>query len=170
MGLLSRVLRIFAPQRPDARSSRVPGMIGQGAGPSAGAGDIVEIPVPGAVRLRYSAQPDGRPDAGEVVWGWVPFQEDPTQGKDRPLLLLAAASDGRMLAMKLTSRAPDRADAAIGIGSGPWDRAGRPSWLDVDQAYLVPRDGVRREGAAVSPETFERVALELAERLGWTVE
>jgi hypothetical protein len=167
MGLLSRVLRILAPQRPVAAPS--PGMVGQGAAPSAGAGEIVEIPVPGVVRLRYAAQPDGRPDAGEVVWGWVPFQEDPTQGKDRPLLLLAAASDGRMLAMKLTSREPDRADAAIAIGSGDWDRAGRPSWVDADQAYLVPRDGVRREGAALSPEVFGHVAAELAARFGWTV-
>ena len=30
-------------------------------------------------------------DPGEVVWGWVPYEDDPAQGKDRPVLLLAAA-------------------------------------------------------------------------------
>ncbi|GAB5080487.1 hypothetical protein ARTHROSP310_36360 [Arthrobacter sp. AD-310] len=28
--------------------------------------------------------PDGEPDPGEVVWTWVPYQEDHGRGKDRP--------------------------------------------------------------------------------------
>ncbi len=146
-------------------------MVVHGAGPSADTGSIVEVGIPprGALRLRYSAQPDGRPDAGEVVWGWVPYQEDPHQGKDRPLLILAPASGDRVYAMKLTSRRPADGSDHVLLGSGPWDHAGRPSWLDVDQVYLVPRRGVRREGAAVAPEVFDRVAEQLAARFGWSV-
>ncbi|WP_394279426.1 type II toxin-antitoxin system PemK/MazF family toxin [Microbacterium sp.] len=171
MGFFSRVMHLLAPQRPDAGASQIPHIVAPGGGASANAASIVEIapPGPGALELVYAAQPDGRPDAGEVVWGWVPFQEDPTQGKDRPLLLIAEADGGRVFAMKLTSREPDRPDGSIFLGTGPWDRAGRPSWLDTDQVYLVPRDGVRREGAAVSPEVFADVATELATRFGWRV-
>ena len=32
---------------------------------------------------------DGLPDPGEVCWAWVPYEEDETRGKDRPVLLLA---------------------------------------------------------------------------------
>ena len=31
---------------------------------------------------------DGEPDPGEVVWAWVPYEDDPSQGKDRPVLVL----------------------------------------------------------------------------------
>ncbi|HOA02746.1 MAG TPA: type II toxin-antitoxin system PemK/MazF family toxin, partial [Dermatophilaceae bacterium] len=44
-------------------------------------GDFTGIP-----DLRWAPRHDGRPDPGEVVWTWVPFEEDHTQGKDRPVL------------------------------------------------------------------------------------
>ena len=31
---------------------------------------------------------DGYADPGEVVWGWVPYEDDETQGKDRPVLVI----------------------------------------------------------------------------------
>ena len=36
----------------------------------------------------YEPVADGQPDPGEVVWAWVPYEEDPSQGKDRPVLLI----------------------------------------------------------------------------------
>ncbi len=41
------------------------------------------------VDIAYAPKPDGRPDPGEVVWAWVPYEDDPNQGKDRPVLLVA---------------------------------------------------------------------------------
>ena len=41
------------------------------------------------VDIAYAPKPDGRPDPGEVVWTWVPYEDDPSQGKDRPVLLVA---------------------------------------------------------------------------------
>ena len=32
----------------------------------------------------YAPEMDGEPDPGEVVWAWVPYEDDPAQGKDRP--------------------------------------------------------------------------------------
>ena len=46
-------------------------------------------------RLGYSPKADGRPDPGEVVWAWVPYEEDPSQGKDRPVLVIG--KEGTML-------------------------------------------------------------------------
>ena len=33
----------------------------------------------------YAPENDGQPDPGEVVWAWVPYEDDPTLGKDRPV-------------------------------------------------------------------------------------
>ncbi|MEP9361983.1 hypothetical protein ABLE68_03385 [Nocardioides sp. CN2-186] len=61
-------------------------------------------------KVSYAPRADGRPDPGEVVWGWVPFEDDPAQGKDRPVLLIG--QDGRsLLGLMLTSKDHDR-DAA----------------------------------------------------------
>ena len=32
----------------------------------------------GAAAIRYAPQPDGSPDPGEIVWTWVPYEEDHT--------------------------------------------------------------------------------------------
>ena len=39
----------------------------------------------------YAPEIDGEPDPGEVVWAWVPYEDDPSQGKDRPVLVLGRA-------------------------------------------------------------------------------
>ena len=40
------------------------------------------------LRVAYNPRTDGKPDPGEVVWAWVPYEEDASQGKDRPVLLI----------------------------------------------------------------------------------
>ena len=49
----------------------------------------------GVVRPVYAPDPDGDPDPGEIVWTWVPFEDDPSQGKDRPVLVVARQLDLR---------------------------------------------------------------------------
>ena len=39
--------------------------------------------------VAYAPEADGEPDPGEVVWAWVAYEDDPSRGKDRPVLLLA---------------------------------------------------------------------------------
>src|ERR1700749_4488442 len=48
----------------------------------------------GPVRMSYSPQTDGAPDPGEVVWTWVPFEENDGRGKDRPGLVGAVEPRG----------------------------------------------------------------------------
>jgi hypothetical protein len=115
-------------------------------------------------RLRYAPEADGQADPGEVVWAWVPYEEDASQGKDRPVLVIGTDGD-QLLALALTSRDHDL-DAAqesrdgrewMDIGTGPWDSQGRPSEVRLDRLLRLDRAGVRREGAALPRDVFEAV-------------
>src|SRR3954447_16775321 len=115
-------------------------------------------------RLRYAPRADGRPDPGEVVWTWVPHEDDPAQGKERPVLGIGEEG-GRLLPPQPTSRAHD-ADAArerrdgrewMDIGVGAWDTRRRPSEVRLNRLLRIDPAGVRREGAALDRETFDAV-------------
>lgn len=43
--------------------------------------------------VTYAPHPGEMADPGEIVWGWVPYEEDHTQGKDRPLLVVGRDRD-----------------------------------------------------------------------------
>jgi hypothetical protein len=112
----------------------------------------------------YAPRTDGRPDPGEVVWAWVPYEDDPARGKDRPVLVLTLEA-GVVLALPLTSKDHDRdeeQEARAGrlwmdIGSGAWDPRGRPSEVRINRAVRLPVEAVRREGAALDPALFRAV-------------
>src|SRR3954468_11791307 len=116
-------------------------------------------------RLRYAPKPDGLPDPGEVVWTWVPYEDDPAQGKDRPVIVLARAEGGLLLCLQLTSKDHDRdpsQEAAAGrhwmdVGTGGWDAERRPSEVRLDRLLLLPEAEVRREGAALDEAMFHAV-------------
>jgi PemK-like, MazF-like toxin of type II toxin-antitoxin system len=121
----------------------------------------------GRVRTSYSPQTDGAPDPGEIVWTWVPFEENDGRGKDRPVLVVAAESAGTYLAVQLTSKDHDGEGDFVSIGAGGWDGEGRPSWVDLGRVIRVHEGGMRREAAALSREPFERVTDRLRQRYGW---
>ncbi|MDN5893769.1 MAG: type II toxin-antitoxin system PemK/MazF family toxin [Nocardioides sp.] len=112
----------------------------------------------------YAPEEDGHPDPGEVVWSWVPYEEDASRGKDRPVLLLARDDDA-WLALQLTSFDHDtdaEQEARAGrfwmdVGSGAWDRQGRPSEVRLNRLLRLPTGGIRREGAALDQQVFDRV-------------
>lgn len=127
----------------------------------------------GRARIDYAPQPDGEADPGEVVWAWVPFEEDATQGKDRPVLVLARAGDD-LLGLMLTSkdhtrerRADQHGPVWMDLGSGAWDRQGRPSEVRLDRVLRLAPSAVRREGAALDRARFDRVADAVRELHGW---
>ncbi|MDE0545503.1 type II toxin-antitoxin system PemK/MazF family toxin [Microbacterium sp. C7(2022)] len=130
----------------------------------------VRPPARHALRLAYEPSIDGDPDAGEIVWTWVPYAERDGRGKDRPVLVIATHGPDRVYAVKLTSRSHDGDRDFLSIGSGPWDSRGRESWVDLDQIYSVHTRGMRREASALDIDRFTRVAYELQRRYGWSAD
>jgi len=142
-----------------SRAKTAPGRAAGPAGEGSYPGDFT-----GVVRPEYSPSLDGDADPGEIVWTWVPFEEDASQGKDRPVLVVGR--DGRwLLALMLTSKdhSRDAADEArwgrrwLDIGAGPWDRQGRPSEVRLDRVLRIDAARVRREGAIMDRRTFDTV-------------
>ena len=117
----------------------------------------------------YAPEIDGEPDPGEVVWGWVPYEDDPSRGKDRPVLLIGRRGD-QWLGLMLTSQDHDRDaedEARYGrhwmdVGTGAWDGEGRPSEVRLDRLLVLEPDAIRREGAALDRRTFDAVLVEAA--------
>ena len=144
---------------------------GAGAGttaPSSRGVGVYDVSTLGLPAFSYSPDPDGDADPGEVVWAWVPFEEDPTQGKDRPVLVLAR-HEARLVVAQMTSKDHDR-DAAQearwgrfwhDVGTGDWDHQGRPSEVRLDRLLLVEPASVRREGATMRREVFDGVVAAL---------
>lgn len=121
----------------------------------------------GRVRTEYAPEYDGDPDPGEIVWTWVPYEENDGRGKDRPVLVVAREPGGSFLAVQLSSKRHDSARDWVPIGSGPWDRSGRESWVDVDRVLRLFEAGMRREACALDRMRFNSVRRRLQERYGW---
>ena len=136
---------------------------------TAGGGSVRSAPTGDrARRVLYAPDPDGAADPGEIVWAWVPFEEDAGRGKDRPLLVVGRAG-GELLGLMLSSQHKrDGEPGWVAIGSGAWDREGRESFVRLDRVLEVAEHGIRREGAVLSRDRFERVADELRGRYGWS--
>jgi hypothetical protein len=145
-------------------------------GAAGGEDDVLADRRPGVpLHPSYDPHEDDRPDPGEIVWAWVHYEEDIAQGKDRPVLVIAeedasiGGADGSgtvLVALMLTSR--DRTEAGatrtdehgatwVDIGAGDWDRQGRPSEVRADRLLRLVPDAVRREGARLDRERFDRV-------------
>ncbi|MGO3151407.1 MAG: type II toxin-antitoxin system PemK/MazF family toxin [Galactobacter sp.] len=151
-------------QRQGAGSPR-PATTPSGSGPSGGdhgayAGDFT-----GRVKAQYAPHPDGDADPGEIVWAWVPYEEDHRQGKDRPTLIVGR--DGQyLLGLMLTSK--EHTDNGnpnyLDLGTGDWDKEGRPSEVKLDRVLRLDESAVRREGAVLDRTRFDRVAAALSAR------
>ena len=114
--------------------------------------------------VTYAPELDGAPDPGEVVWAWVAYEDDPTQGKDRPVLVIGR--DGStLLGLQLTSKDHDvdASDEArygrywMDVGSGDWDRDRRPSEVRLDRLLRLDEQAVRREGGVLPRAMFDAV-------------
>ncbi len=159
---LARLLRrVAGRQRPQERAARDAAAAGRRY-----PGDFTGMP-----QITYAPRDDARPDAGEVVWAWVPFEEDHSQGKDRPVLLIG--HDGKwLLGLPLTSKDHDvdaRQEAGRGrrwvdIGSGGWDRQRRPSEARVDRVIRIDPRTVRRIGSVLDRGRFDAVAAAVQRR------
>jgi hypothetical protein len=179
--MLKRLLSALFPSRRAAPPAKAPRPQPPGRRPERGADGTDPRPARGGAlahagggRIAYAPERDGDPDPGEIVWAWVPYEEDASRGKDRPLLLLGYAAEQRyagsaadlLLAAMLSSKDHSGHRGWVPIGTGAWDRQGRPSAVRIDRLFAVPADAVRREGAVLDRGRFEAVATAAREAHG----
>lgn len=131
---------------------------------------VTKTSAPTAERARqvvYAPNLDGRADPGEVVWTWVVFEDDPTRGKDRPVLVVGRERQ-TLLGLMLSSQPHHAEDPAwVSVGAGPWDWEGRPSWVRLDRVLDIPEESIRREGAIMERLAFDMVAARLRTEYFW---
>lgn len=169
-----RASRTSAPRRPDARlrTSQERSSSAPSPGRERDHGTATVRIDPGRIRelqVAFSPQRDGAPDAGEIVWTWVPYEEDDGRGKDRPVLVIGRESTERVYAVRMTSKPHDGDRDYLSIGTGAWDSQGRESWVDVEQLYSVHERGLRREAAVLDRRRYDRVGAALTRLYGWSV-
>lgn len=118
-------------------------------------------------QLSYSPELDGSADPGEIVWTWVPYEDDPTRGKDRPVLVVGRGRRRVFGLMLSSNRDRDGQRHWFGLGAGSWDRDRRPSWVRLDRVLAMREDSIRREGAIVDRARFDRVCAALRAGYNW---
>jgi hypothetical protein len=131
---------------------------------------VTSASFPTAQRARkvvYAPNLDGRADPGEIVWTWVVYEDDPTRGKDRPVLVVGRDRSA-LLGLMVSSYERHATDPDwVGIGSGNWDYEGRECWVQLDRVLDVPEEGIRREGAILDRDIFDVVAARLRADYSW---
>ena len=148
--------------KPSSAKSAAKSSAPKPSAPATGASDGSDYPgdYRDMINFEYSPSLDGDADPGEIVWTWVPFEEDHSQGKDRPVLLVGR--DGEyLLALMMTSKDHNNREHAdpnyLDIGSGPWDPQGRASEVKLNRVIRVRPDAMRREGAIMPEDTFRLI-------------
>ena len=147
-----------SPSKPSTRPAPAAPTTAGGPRPAA-----IDIELDGT-RFEYSPSMDGDPDPGEVVWTWVPYEDDPSQGKDRPVVVIGRRTD-RLVGVALTSKRHDD-EAQLEVGTGPWDRERRPSYAKLDRVLALDPDQVRREGAVLAKARFDDLVMALRQLHG----
>lgn len=162
--IIGRAVRRTSPLGRTSRRDRVapPGDSARRVRGTAYPGDFTGIP---EISFAPNSKNGKNADPGEIVWTWVPYEENHSQGKDRPVLVIG--HDGPwLLALPLTSKDHDHdavQEARAGrrwtdVGTGTWDSRGRASEVRVDRIVRVDPSRVRREGAVLDERRFNTVA------------
>ncbi|AKP09194.1 PemK-like protein [Corynebacterium pseudotuberculosis] len=115
----------------------------------------------------YAPNMDGQVDPGEVVWFWAPSDSSPKKLRERSIVVVGR--HGPKVLGLLISPNPTHNDDDhwLDIGAGPWDEAGRQSWVRLDKVVSVPEADIRRSGAVMPARRFERIANCLRGEFGW---
>lgn len=117
-----------------------------------------------AVTITYEPCSDGDPDPGEVVWAWVPYEEDHTKGKDRPVVVIGR--NGALLAVvQLTTKGADHPENVF-VGTGAWDSARRDSWAKLDRVVQIDPSTVRRSDTVLDKQRFDDLVAALKRHHG----
>ena len=83
----------------------------------------------------------------------MPFEDDPTLGKDRPLVIIGRHGTA-LSCVALTSKSRH---GWVDVGTGDWDSQHRRSYAKVDRLLDVDPHAVRREGSILNRRQFDEV-------------
>ncbi len=161
-GWLLRALRPLTPSAPRRASQRIPSERSGKGGRSKKApllsrsAEARAVEGAALLQIEYAPKRDGEADPGEIVWTWVPYEDDPSQGKDRPVLVIGFVGR-RRVGVALTSKNTGR-DDHVELGVGAWDREGRVSYAKLDRFIDLELVPIRREGAVLDRARFDGVA------------
>ncbi|MET9435194.1 type II toxin-antitoxin system PemK/MazF family toxin [Streptomyces sp. NPDC006551] len=116
-------------------------------------------PAPGKAppgRPKTRGRPGRLPQAGEIWWADVPYEDGPGS-KDRPCLVLSLRGDSVLVA-KITSKYHDERPGVIALPPGSvGDTHGRPSFLETDELRQVPVEEFRRRVGTADPVVWDQV-------------
>ncbi len=130
---------------------------------------VTDTSVPTAQRARrVSYGPDlaGRADPGEVVWTWVVYDDDPSRGQDRPVLVVGRDRH-TLLALMLSGTDRHGDPNWVRIDAADWDLEEPLRWVRLDRVLDVPEESIRRQGAVIDREVFDVVAARLRADYSW---
>ena len=100
-----------------------------------------------ARKVVYAPDLDGRADPGEIVWTWVVYEDDPTRGKDRPVLVVGRDRQ-TLLGLMLSSQTHHGHDPSwVHIGAAAGTTRAGPAGCDWTGCSTSPR----RASAAKAP-------------------
>ncbi|MDU0479360.1 type II toxin-antitoxin system PemK/MazF family toxin [Staphylococcus chromogenes] len=117
--------------------------------------------------IYYAPDMDGHAEPGEIVWIKLPAEMCTTPHNDRALLVVGHGIQ-TILGLVISSNSAHEGESNwVDIGSGPWDPSGAPCWMRLDKVVEVPELAIRREGAIIPRQRFERVATRLRTDYGW---
>ncbi|MEU8567978.1 type II toxin-antitoxin system PemK/MazF family toxin [Streptomyces pathocidini] len=107
-------------------------------------------------RQEHGGEPGQLPQAGEIWWAEVPFEDGPGS-KDRPCLVLALRGKTALVA-KITSKFHEERDGVVPLPPGSvGDASGRASYLETEELREVPLKDFRRHVGAVDKKVWSRV-------------
>jgi hypothetical protein len=97
------------------------------------------------------------PDPGEIVWTWVAYEDDPSVGKDRPVVVIGRADRRRLAVLMLSTRDHSGDSRWLSIGAGDWDTQHRRSWVRTDRVLAVRPAAIRREGSMLPRSVYDAI-------------
>ncbi|MFD3517264.1 type II toxin-antitoxin system PemK/MazF family toxin [Streptomyces sp. NPDC058657] len=111
---------------------------------------------PSGPRRRPGKLPKRLPQAGEIWWADVPFEDGPGS-KDRPCLVLSVRGENAVVA-KITSKWQHDRAGVIALPPGSvGDAQGRPSFLETDELRDVALWEFRRRVGVADPTVWDQV-------------
>ncbi|MFJ6700732.1 type II toxin-antitoxin system PemK/MazF family toxin [Streptomyces sp. NPDC091272] len=111
---------------------------------------------PTGPRRKPAGRPQRTPQAGEIWWADVPYEDGPGS-KDRPCLVLSVRGGSARVA-KITSKPHQDRPGVLALPPGSvGDAEGRQSFLETDELRDVPVREFRRRVGDADPEIWQQV-------------